>query len=107
MKVSLDEYSKTFYEQFVCLIYINYVTNGKHHSHHAWQPVNLDVSHQRPFHLPRVLFTRLMKNWGVPEIIACELLHSGQNFRGICKKDKVECFTPTMVPIIIIHTVEQ
>ena len=75
--------------------------------HHAWRPINLDVSHQRQFHLPPVLFTRLMKNWGVPEIIAGKLLHSGQNFRGICKKDKVECFTPTMVPIIIIHTVEQ
>ena len=61
-------------------------------SHHAWRPVNLDVSHLRQFHLPPVLFTRLMKNWGVPEIITGELLHSGQNFRGIYKSIKNDIF---------------
>ena len=57
-------------------------------SHHAWRPVNLNVSHLRQFHLPPVLFTRLMKNWGVREIIAREILHNCQNFRGICKSIK-------------------
>ena len=33
-----------------------------------------------------------MKNWGVPEIIARELLHSGQNFRGIYKSIKNDIF---------------
>ena len=55
-------------------------------AHHAWRPVNFDVSHLRQFHLPQVLFTRLMKNWGVLEIIAGEFLHICQNFRGICKR---------------------
>ena len=63
-----------------------------HVSHHAWQPVNLNVGHQRQFHLPPVLFTRLMKNWGVPEIIAREFLHNCQNFRGICKSIKNDIF---------------
>ena len=61
-------------------------------SHLPWRPVNLDVSVQRQFHFPRVLFTCLMKNWGVPEIIARELLHSGQNFRGIYKSIKNDIF---------------
>ena len=61
-------------------------------THHAWRPVNLNVSHQRQFHLPPVLFTRLMKNWGVPEIIAREFLHNCQNFRGICKSIKNDIF---------------
>ena len=60
--------------------------------HLPWRPVNLDVSLQRQFHFPRVLFTCLMKNWGVPEIIARELLHSGQNFRGIYKSIKKDIF---------------
>ena len=38
--------------------------------HLPWRPVNLHVSVQRQFHLPPVLFTCLMKNWGVPEIFA-------------------------------------
>ena len=33
-----------------------------------------------------------MKNWGVPEIIAGKLLHSGQNSRGICKSIKIDIF---------------
>ena len=61
-------------------------------SHLPWRPVNLDVSAQRQFHFPRALFTCLMKNWGVPEIIAGELLHSGQNFRGIYKSIKNDIF---------------
>ena len=61
-------------------------------SHHAWQAVNLNVSHLRQFHLPPVLFTRLMKNWGVPEIIAGESFYSGQNSRGICKSIKNDIF---------------
>ena len=52
-------------------------------THLPWQPVNLEMSLQRQFHFPPALFTCLMKNWGVPEIIAGELLHSGQNSRGI------------------------
>ena len=55
-------------------------------SHLPWRPVNLEMSLQRQFHFPPALFTCLMKNWGVPEIIACELLHSGQNFREIALK---------------------
>ena len=61
-------------------------------SHLPWRPVNLYVSAQRRFHLPPALFTCLMKNWGVPEIIAGELLHSGQNSRGICKSIKNDIF---------------
>ena len=61
-------------------------------THLPWRPVNLDVSAQRQFHFPRALFTCLMKNWGVPEIIARELLHSGQNFRGIYKSIKNDIF---------------
>ena len=57
--------------------------DADHMSHLPWRPVNLDMSAQRQFHFPRALFTCLMKNWGVSEIIAGELLHSGQNFRGI------------------------
>ena len=61
-------------------------------THLPWQPVNLKMSLQRQFHFPPALFTCLMKNLGVPEIIACELLHSGQNFRGICKSIKNAIF---------------
>ena len=61
-------------------------------SHLPWRPVNLDVSVQRQFHLPPALFTCLMKNWGVPEIIAREFLHICQNFRGICKSIKNDIF---------------
>ena len=50
------------------------------------------MSLQRQFHFPPALFTCLMKNWGVPEIIAGELLHSGQNFRGIYKSIKNDIF---------------
>ena len=71
---------------------------GNHHddkddkAHLPWQTVNLDVSLQRQFHYPQVLFTCLMKNLGVLEIIARELLHSGQNFRGIYKSIKKDIF---------------
>ena len=47
---------------------------------------------QRQFHLPPPLFTCLMKNWGVPEIIAGEFLHICQNFRGVCKSIKNDAF---------------
>ena len=60
--------------------------------HLPWRPVNLEMSLQRQFHFPPALFTCLMKNWGVPEIIAGELLHSGQNSRGICKSIKNDIF---------------
>ena len=60
--------------------------------HLPWRPVNLQMSLQRQFHFPPALFTCLMKNWGVPEIIAGELLHSGQNSRGICKSIKNDIF---------------
>ena len=62
------------------------------YTHLPWRPVNLDVSVQRQFHLPPALFTCLMKNWGVPEIIAGEFLHICQNFRGICKSIKNDIF---------------
>ena len=61
-------------------------------THLPWRPVNLEMSLQRQFHFPPALFTCLMKNWGVPEIIAGELLHSGQNSRGICKSIKNDIF---------------
>ena len=70
----------------------DHVTITETNSHHAWRPVNLNVSDHRQFHLPPVLFTRLMKNWGVPEIIAGEFLHICQNFRGICKSIKNDIF---------------
>ena len=57
-------------------------------THHAWRPVNLDVNDHRQLHLPPVLFTCLMKNWGVPEIIAGEFLHICQNFSGVRKSIK-------------------
>ena len=57
-------------------------------SHLPWQPVNLDVSAQRRFHLPPALFTCPMKNWGVPEIFARKFLHNCQNFRGVSKSIK-------------------
>ena len=63
-----------------------------HISHHAWRPVNLNVNDLRQFHLPPVLFTFLMKNWRVPDIIARELLHNCQNFRGVCKNIKNDIF---------------
>ena len=61
-------------------------------THHAWRPVNLNVRDHRQFHIPRVLFTHLMKNLGVPEIFAREFLHICQNFRGICKSIKNDIF---------------
>ena len=61
-------------------------------THHAWRPVNLNVRDHRQFHIPRVLFTHLMKNLGVPEIFAKEFLHICQNFRGICKSIKNDIF---------------
>ena len=61
-------------------------------THLPWRPVNLEMSLQRQFHFPPALFTCLMKNWGVPEIIAGELLHSGQNSRGIGKSIKNDIF---------------
>ena len=70
-------------ETIICSLYTYTLT-----PHHAWLAVNLNVSHLRQFHLPKALFTHLMKNWGVPEIIAGEFLHICQNFRGICKSIK-------------------
>ena len=61
-------------------------------THLPWRPVNLEMSLQRQFHFPPALFTCLMKNWGVPEIIAGELFHSGQNSRGIGKSIKNDIF---------------
>ena len=61
-------------------------------SHHAWRPVNLYVSDHSQFHLPQVLFTRLMKNLCVPEIITREFLHICQNFRGGCKSNVNDIF---------------
>ena len=60
--------------------------------HLPWRPVNLKMSLQRQFHFPPALFTCLMKNWGVPEIIAREFLHICQNFRGVCKSIKNDIF---------------
>ena len=59
-------------------------------SHLPWRPLNLNVSLQRRFLLPPSLFTQQMKDLYVPENIVCELLHSGKNFRGICKYGKME-----------------
>ena len=61
-------------------------------SHLPWQPVNLNVSAQRRFHLHPALFTCPMKNCGVPEIFAGEFLHICQNFRGVCKSIKNDIF---------------
>ena len=71
---------------------INLLFATDHNPHLPWRPVNLKMSLQRQFHFPPALFTCLMKNWGVPEIIAGELLHSGQNSRGICKSIKNDIF---------------
>ena len=60
--------------------------------HLPWRPVNLKMRLQRQFHLPPALFTCLMKNLCVPEIIAVEFLHKCQNFRGICKSIKNDIF---------------
>ena len=68
------------------------IAGGVFGTHLPWRPVNLEMSLQRQFHFPPALFTCLMKNWGVPEIIAGELLHSGQNSRGICKSIKNDIF---------------
>ena len=75
-------------------------------SHLPWQPVNLNVSHLIQFHLPHALFTHLMKNWGVPEIIAGEFLHICLIFRGICKRIKNDNLGLKTTHIFIIHTKE-
>ena len=59
-------------------------------SHLPWRPPNLNVSFQRRFLLPPLLFTQQMKDFYVPENIVCDLLHSGKNYRGICEYGKVE-----------------
>ena len=45
-------------------------------SHLPWRPLNLNVSFQRQFQLPAILFTQQMKNLYVPENIVGEFLHA-------------------------------
>ena len=82
-----DRHPHIYFSSIIILL-----SSGFTYSHLPWRPVNLKMSLQRQFHFPPVLFTCLMKNWGVPEIIAGELLHSGQNSRGICKSIKNDIF---------------
>ena len=66
------------------------ITYGSICTHLPWRPLNLNMSFQRQFLLPTLLFTQQMKDLYAPENIVCELLHSGKNFRGICKYGKME-----------------
>ena len=61
-------------------------------SHLPWRPPNLNVSFQRRFLLPKLLFTQQMKDLYVPENIVGEFLHSSKNFRGTCKSIKNDIF---------------
>ena len=66
-----------------CCVYI---------SHLPWRPLNLNVSFQRRFQLPVILFTQQMKDLYVPENIVGKFLHSCKYFRGICKSIKNDIF---------------
>ena len=61
-------------------------------AHLPWRPLNLNVSFQRRFQLPAILFTQQMKDLYVPENIVGEFLHSCKYFRGICKSIKNDIF---------------
>ena len=61
-------------------------------THLPWRPLDLNVSFQRRFEVPAILFTQQMKDLYVPENIVGELLHCGKNFRGICKSIKNDIF---------------
>ena len=77
------------FAMLISYIYIFFISSHPH-SHLPWRPLNLNVSFQRQFLLPTLLFTQQMKDLYVPENIVCELLHSGKNFRGIRKYRKME-----------------
>ena len=56
--VALWEYSQSHLNTNAFVKYSNHSLG----THLPWRPVNLDVSLQRQFHFPRLLFTCLMKN---------------------------------------------